>query len=530
MNQALSIDPYAAIELDEDFQPSAFSHQSEVVGAIRRAGFNKLPDRRAQRKQSSLVSPVRIVFFGFVALACQAVRAECYIDPSTGQRFCTSPNVAPTVVPPSAHCRITVGDGAAGSGTLVARDVATGTVLTCSHLFDGSASNIVVAFPSGERFAARLIERDQAHDLAALLIRCPKSEAAGVASDGEEPAGMLTACGYGSDGQFRCVRGEVTGRAMPTGASYPAYTIRGSVRPGDSGGGVLDAAGRVVGVVWGERDGLTYATCGQAVRDFLRRLVRQEVRGKRQEPEEESRGSRDESREPEEESRGSRGESREPEGKSRGARGERQEPEGNQVVGSSSCPQVDWKAWLGVIESRLKTLDEKKQDKGEYLQAGDLNSLRSVLHERIEERVGQVLPLVEAKISEQSPGALAGLSVGKLVVGALGLSGPVAAAVVVGVALMGRRARSRVEGRVSRASNAPALNPSPSTLDSRPIAVDTPPAPQRIVPETHYVPVEVDSFAKAHQWASEQVARKYPGATEMLQTQGSLIKQFLAGK
>jgi hypothetical protein len=65
---------------------------------------------------------------------------------------------------------------------------------------------------------------------------------------------------------------------------------------------------------------------------------------------------------------------------------------------------------------------------------------------------------------------------------------------------------------------------------SRPIAVDSPPPPQQTVPETHYVPVEQDSFAKAHQWASEHVARKYPGATEVLQTQDSLIKQFLASK
>jgi hypothetical protein len=50
------------------------------------------------------------------------------------------------------------------------------------------------------------------------------------------------------------------------------------------------------------------------------------------------------------------------------------------------------------------------------------------------------------------------------------------------------------------------------------------------VPETHYVSVEQDSFAKAHQWASEHVARKYPGATEILQAQDSLIKQYLAAK
>jgi hypothetical protein len=44
------------------------------------------------------------------------------------------------------------------------------------------------------------------------------------------------------------------------------------------------------------------------------------------------------------------------------------------------------------------------------------------------------------------------------------------------------------------------------------------------------VPYEKDSFAKAHQWASEQVVRKYPGATEVLQAQDSLIKQHFAGQ
>jgi len=49
------------------------------------------------------------------------------------------------------------------------------------------------------------------------------------------------------------------------------------------------------------------------------------------------------------------------------------------------------------------------------------------------------------------------------------------------------------------------------------------------VPESHYVSVERDDFARAHQWAREQVARKYPGATEVLTTLESLIKQQLAG-
>lgn len=59
--------------------------------------------------------------------------------------------------------------------------------------------------------------------------------------------------------------------------------------------------------------------------------------------------------------------------------------------------------------------------------------------------------------------------------------------------------------------------------------VDTPPPPQAVMHETHYVPYENDRFAHAHQWASEQVARKFPGAVDVLTTLDSLIKQQLGG-
>lgn len=59
----------------------------------------------------------------------------------------------------------------------------------------------------------------------------------------------------------------------------------------------------------------------------------------------------------------------------------------------------------------------------------------------------------------------------------------------------------------------------------RPIAVDSPPPPQRVMPQTHYVPYESDRFAAAHQWACEQVVRKFPGSVEVIATLDSLIKQ-----
>lgn len=57
------------------------------------------------------------------------------------------------------------------------------------------------------------------------------------------------------------------------------------------------------------------------------------------------------------------------------------------------------------------------------------------------------------------------------------------------------------------------------------IVVDSPLPPQKTVIEQRYVPYETDEFQKSYHWASEQVARKYPGAVEILDTLNSLIAQ-----
>lgn len=406
----------------------------------------------------------------------------CYLQQPASAARLVMP-VEPSVqVPHDAQCRIQVGDGTIGSGTLIFANDSTGLVLTCSHLFDTSTSDLVVEFPSGRRFGARLIDRDPANDLAAVLIRRPDVEAISV--DDGEPQGVLIACGYGGDGQFRPVRGTVSGAVQAVGATFPSLKIRGTVRPGDSGGGVLDRAGRLVGVVWGCRDGETYLTCGRPLHDFLNRILgeRASVRG----------------------------------------------PSPIQDTNNDS-PTIDSQAWRDEIETRLAALDAKKQDRGDYLQAGDLNNypprdevtkVISANSERIESLRTAVFDRIEERLNMVSPGLLNGLSLGKVLAGALGLSGPVALAVIIAGGLAGRRARKHFSETPSTMLPAPR---------STPIAIDTPPPPQKSVPESHYVPVERDDFARAHQWAREQVARKYPGSTEILSTLESLIKQQLAG-
>jgi len=143
------------------------------------------------------------------------------------------------------------------------------------------------------------------------------------------------------------------------------------------------------------------------------------------------------------------------------------------------------------------------------------------------EAVPDVHPPAPADDNAATPpvGSAAGaaLSVGSLVTWSLkgaALLGPVGAFAGIAAWLAVRRAKKLLAARLE----------GPTRVVSVPVAVDSPPPRQQTVPETHYVSVEQDTFAKAHQWASEQVVRKYPGATEILQTQDSLIKQCLAGK
>jgi len=49
--------------------------------------------------------------------------------------------------------------------------------------------------------------------------------------------------------------------------------IGDAVRSGDSGGGVFDAQGNLVAVVWGESGGVTYASAGAPLRRFLDRVL-----------------------------------------------------------------------------------------------------------------------------------------------------------------------------------------------------------------------------------------------------------------
>src|SRR5205814_7476900 len=117
----------------------------------------------------------------------------------------------------------------------------------------------------------------------------------------------------------------------------------------------------------------------------------------------------------------------------------------------------------------------ENQFKGLTTQFDSVHNVVETVRQHVEQIAGDRTSILE------------GVSLGKYAVTALGLSGPVAAAVVIAGGLFGRRIKTRVQRLESTIGISSSKSPT-VTLQPRPIAVDSPPPPQRTVPETHYVP------------------------------------------
>lgn len=356
-----------------------------------------------------------------------------------------------------------------GSGTLVASDRRAAWFLTCAHLFDGPGKTRVLL--GGVAATARVVAIDRPHDLA--LLQTVPFDVESVSVSATTPTGDLIACGFGGEGVFRSVRGPVTGRAIASGARHPSMRIRGAVRSGDSGGPVFDRRGRLVAVVWGERGGETYAMGGEPLRQMFSRL-------------------------------------------SQVAKAPAVSPVPRQEKPPQDC---DCTAWKQAIESRLAQLDQRPASSlpPDLLRHDDLNRLSRDWEQRfarVESRPSSAESAPTSPVRAKQ--ALGDWLSRRAMLTALAGGTPAVGAAILAWRLWRKRGEKR--GERSRSSEA-----------TQPIAVDTPPPPQQVVPETHYVAYERDEFARAHQWACEQLARKFPGSVELLSSLDSLIKQQLNG-
>jgi hypothetical protein len=166
--------------------------------------------------------------------------------------------------------RIVVADGPSvsrGSGVAIGGN----RVLTAWHVVRTSSSRNIptVYFQDGTQSRAKVIKADDAFDLA--LLECETVASACAKLAGSEPAGTLTVTGYGPHpSTFRESRGRIVGRARPT-REHPMdhIVISTGARQGDSGGPVFNEAGEVAAILWGSRDGQTYATHAGRIQAWL---------------------------------------------------------------------------------------------------------------------------------------------------------------------------------------------------------------------------------------------------------------------
>ena len=386
------------------------------------------------------------------------------IDPVTGQQICTiapelcrhcqaldSDRVRSMALDSAAHCRITVGDGSAGSGTLVSRrrhqPAWCSLARICSTMPRAESSSRFQTASDSRRGLSTAIERTT---WPRSSIRRPELEPLAVSderarrnSDGlrlrpERPIPLHP-------------RQVSPGRPRPSAPQFPSLTIQGAVRPGDSGGGVLNARGQLVGVVWGQRDGLTYATCGRPVREFLERVFAAESHVAKQPPIANS----PQSPAPSPHDRLARLVNR---NRSAHPIARRQETRQRRLPATRRSQRLP--AATNAIVPQIRC---------------ERNSPR---HDRTGSTASSRFERARSKnIAASRVGFFEGLSFGKLLVGALGLSGPLAAAVIIAGGLAGRRIKKR-GARDARSSeqksdsqllalSSPLTRPSPSIAHRR---------------------------------------------------------------
>ena len=145
---------------------------------------------------------------------------------------------------------VQIGDGRQniGAGTIWHSE---GLILTNAHVVDHSSLNVTLT--DGQEFSARLIARDPQYDLAALVVDANNLPAIEPGSSKALEAGQLVmALGH----PFGVIGAASAGVVIGVGSEWQEDPFSGrdwvmvslNLRPGNSGGPLVDTRGRIVGI------------------------------------------------------------------------------------------------------------------------------------------------------------------------------------------------------------------------------------------------------------------------------------------
>jgi uncharacterized membrane protein required for colicin V production len=220
------------------------SHAYRILDDLVPDRFNKLPSRAVD----ALTNELPRIFGGEEPLLPIPEPDSDALDSPAVQQAAASIVKVRTDSP---NCRT----DSTGSGWVVAP----GRVVTNAHVVAGSSGvSVAVGGASGVLHQASVVAFDPALDLAVLVA--PTLEAPALARAGEElaPGTDAVAAGFPWGGPFSLSQTRVRGVVVESGTDiYGAagvqrevYSVRGTVRPGNSGGPLLTDDGRVAGTVF----------------------------------------------------------------------------------------------------------------------------------------------------------------------------------------------------------------------------------------------------------------------------------------
>jgi uncharacterized membrane protein required for colicin V production len=163
------------------------------------------------------------------------------------------------------------GIGYAGSGWVAER----GLVVTAAHVVAGGGKFAVQVEGEPSR-SAQVVAFDGTNDLA--LLRVPGLTERALAVAPPHFGDTAAVLGYPSDGPFRAEPARVGSTSTLFSPNYAGHVVsrtitslRGKVRPGDSGGPVVNTRGEVEITVFGARKGtdVGYGTSSDLIRSLL---------------------------------------------------------------------------------------------------------------------------------------------------------------------------------------------------------------------------------------------------------------------
>ncbi|MFL5583126.1 MAG: S1C family serine protease [Gemmatimonadaceae bacterium] len=163
--------------------------------------------------------------------------------------------------------QVTAGRRGGGAGVVWRPD---GLLVTNAHVV-GDAARVRVRLPDGREAEARVADRDDRADLAALQLDARGMDAARLgAAAALRPGELVLAFGHPLGVSDALAVGVVHGVSRRAPGAPPRW-VRADVRlaPGNSGGPLADARGRVVGVNAMIARGLGVAVAAEAVVRFL---------------------------------------------------------------------------------------------------------------------------------------------------------------------------------------------------------------------------------------------------------------------